>query len=145
MGTHWATSCSNMSQRQITRCLQVRRLVAATSCCDTSQRQIASCVQETFGENLCLCNRILSPRRVVQILFDLIFCNMLLRQNSVSETKIFTKILQYTRSDLSLRRVVATCCCNLSSSVPTFTASNLSNELEAFLSLYQWYAQPQKC
>ena len=42
---------------------------------------------------------------------------MLLRQNSVAETKIFTKILQHTRSDLSLRRAVATCCCNLSPSV----------------------------
>ena len=42
---------------------------------------------------------------------------MLLRQNSVAETKIFTKILQYTRSDLSLRRAVAICCCNLSPSV----------------------------
>ena len=42
---------------------------------------------------------------------------MLLRQNSVAETKIFTKILQHTRSDLSLRRAVATCCYNLSPSV----------------------------
>ena len=42
---------------------------------------------------------------------NLIFYNMLLRQNSVAETKIFTKFLQYTRSDWSLRRVVATCCC----------------------------------
>ena len=37
--------------------------------------------------------------------------------NSVAATKIFTKILQYTRSDLSLQRVAATCCCNLSPSV----------------------------
>ena len=29
-------------------------------------------------------------------------CDLLRRQNSVAETKIFTKILQYTRSDLSL-------------------------------------------
>ena len=42
---------------------------------------------------------------------------MLLGQNSVAETKIFTKLLPYKRSDLSLRRVVATCCCNLSPSV----------------------------
>ena len=37
--------------------------------------------------------------------------------NSVAATKIFTKILQYTESDLSLQRVTATCCCNLSPSV----------------------------
>ena len=58
------------------------------------------------------------PWQVAQILSNLIFCNMLLRQNSwYAETKIFTKILQYTRSDLSLRRVVVTCCCNLLPSV----------------------------
>ena len=34
---------------------------------------------------------------------DLIFCDLLQRQNSVAETKIFTKILQHARSDLSLR------------------------------------------
>ena len=37
--------------------------------------------------------------------------------NSVAATKIFTKILWYTRSDVSLQRVAATCCCNLSPSV----------------------------
>ena len=114
---HYAASCSNKSRWQITLCVQVRRLVAATCCGDTSQRQIASCVREKFCENLCLCNRILSPRKVAQILSDLIFCNMLLRQNSAAETKIFTKILKYTRSDLSLLCVAATCCCNLSPSV----------------------------
>ena len=67
---------------------QVRRLVAATRCGDTSKRQIASCVLENFCENLCLCNRNLSQK------FCLIwfFCNMLLRQNSVAETKIFTPV-----------------------------------------------------
>ena len=34
--------------------------------------------------------------------------------NSVAATKIFAKILQYTRSDLPLQYVAATCCCNLS-------------------------------
>ena len=56
-----------------------------------------------FCENFCRCNRILSPQQVAQIQSDLIFCYLLQRQNSVTETKIFTKILQYTRSDLSLR------------------------------------------
>ena len=37
--------------------------------------------------------------------------------NSVAATKIFTKILQYTRRDLSLQYVAATCRCNLSPSV----------------------------
>ena len=35
-------------------------------------------------------------------LYDLIFCDMLLRQNSVAETKIFIKIVQYKQSDLLL-------------------------------------------
>ena len=39
-------------------------------------------------------------------------CDLLLRQDSVAETKIFTKIFLYTRSDLSLRHVAVTCCCN---------------------------------
>ena len=34
-------------------------------------------------------------------LTSLILCNLLQRQNVVAETKIFTKILQNTRSDLS--------------------------------------------
>ena len=101
-------------RRQITWCVQVRQQVAATCCGDTLQRQIASCVLGKSCENLCLCNRILLLQQVAPILFDLIFCNMSLRQNSVAETKIFTKCLQYTRSDLLLRRVVATCCCHLS-------------------------------
>ena len=40
--------------------------------------------------------------KVAQILSDLIFCDLLQRQNYVAEIKIFTKILQHTRSDLSL-------------------------------------------
>ena len=38
------------------------------------------------------------------------FSDLLQRQNSVVETKIFTNILQTTPSDLPLRRVAATCC-----------------------------------
>ena len=60
----------------------------------------------------------LSPQQVAKILSDLIFfCHMLLRQNSFAKTKIFSKILQYTRSDLSLRRVAETCFCDLSPKV----------------------------
>ena len=39
-----------------------------------------------------------------------LFRDLLQRQNSVVETKIFTNILQTTPSDLSLRRDAATCC-----------------------------------
>ena len=74
--------------------------VAATCGRDFLQRQIASCVLETFCENLCGCNRIFSPQQVAQFFF--------LRQNSVAETKIFTKGLQHTRSDLSQRHMAAT-------------------------------------
>ena len=76
---------------------------------DTSQWQIAWCVLRLVNScaNLCLSNRILSPQQVAQIQSDLIFCDLLPRQNYVAETKIFTKILQYTQNDLSQRRVAA--------------------------------------
>ena len=65
-----------------------------------------------FCENLCRCNRILSPQQVAQIQSDLIFCDLFQRQNSVAETEIFTKILQYTeaicRCDVSPHLVAAT-------------------------------------
>ena len=103
-----ATSRGNRSL-----CVQVRRLVAATRYGDMSQRQIASCVQENFCENLCLCNRVLSQQQVTQILSDLIFCDLLQRQNYVAETKIFTKFSStheaICRCDVSLQRVAATC------------------------------------
>ena len=79
---------------------------------DKLRRQIALSVLENFSANFCGCKRILLQQQIVQIQSDLIFCDLLQRQNSVAATKIFTQILQYTRSDLSLRRVVPTCCCN---------------------------------
>ena len=39
---------------------------------DKLQQQITSCVLEKFWENLCLCNRILSPQQVAQILTGLL-------------------------------------------------------------------------
>ena len=39
---------------------------------------MALCVLENFGENLCLCNTILSPQQVAQIPSDLIIFDMLL-------------------------------------------------------------------
>ena len=51
-----------------------------------------------------LCNRILSPQQVAQILSDLIFLR------HVAAPKIFAKIVQYTR-------VATTCYCNMSPSV----------------------------
>ena len=91
---------------------------------DKFRRQIAPSVLENFCENLCGCKRILFPQQVVQIQSDLIFCNLLQRQNSVAAIKIFTQILQYTQSDLSLRGVAATCCCNYSPDL--YTRSDLS-------------------
>ena len=58
------------------------------------------------------CNIIIAPIQSDSILWDL-----LQWQNSVEETKIFTKILQYKQRNLSLRCVEATCCCNLSVSI----------------------------
>ena len=77
------------------------------------QWQIALCELENFCENLCLGNRILL-QQVAQIQPDSILWDLLRWQNSVEETKIFTKILQYKQRKLSLQRVEAVCCSNLS-------------------------------
>ena len=103
--------------------------MAATRCSDTSQRQIASCVLENFCENPCLRNIVLSLQQVAKNQIRQNLCELLLRQNSVAGTKIFTKILLHTRSDLSLRRVAVTCCCNLSPDL--YTWSDLSPRLVA--------------
>ena len=64
-----------------------------------------------FLVKICLCNSILSLQQVAQILSDLMFLR------HVAATKIFAKIIHYTGSDLSLRRIAATCYCKLSPSV----------------------------
>ena len=80
----------------------------ATSCTHMSLRQIASCVLETFLKSLSLRqNFVAATSRKKKTL-----CDLLGRQNSVAATESFTKGLQYTRSDLSLQKVAATCCCN---------------------------------
>ena len=79
--------------------VQVWQLVAAKN---------RLCVLENVCEDLCLCYLVLLPWQVAQIVSDLIFCVMLHQQNSVAGTKIFTKILLYKQSDLSLRCVAAT-------------------------------------
>ena len=80
----------------------------AISCCNYLR------VLENFCGNLCLSNRVLSPQGVVQIQSDLILCDLLWRQNSVSETETFTKKFSRTHKvtcscDLSPQRVAATC------------------------------------
>ena len=85
------------------RSVHIRRHVAGTN------RFV--CTGEFLWKSLSL-QQNLSPQQVAQIQSDLIFCDLLQRQNSVAETKIFTKILQYTRSDLALRRVASPCSCN---------------------------------
>ena len=82
----------------LVRSVHTRRQVAATY---MSRRHVAATV------NRSVCMQPMLPQQVAQIQSDLIFCDLLQRQNSVSETKIFTKILQYTRSYLSLRRVAS--------------------------------------
>ena len=111
------------------RSVHTWRQVAATRCSDTSQRQIASCVLENFCENLCLRNIILLLQQVAKNQIRQNLCDLLLRQNSVAETKIFTKSFLYTRGDLSLRRVAVTYCCNQSTNL--YTWSDLSPRLVA--------------
>ena len=116
--SHLYGSCCNFI-----RSIHTRRQVAATCQDDTSQRQIGSCVLENFCENHSLCNRILSQEHVAKNQIRQNLCDLSRRQNSVAKTKIFTKFLQYTRSDLLLRCVAATCCCNLSPDL--YTESNI--------------------
>ena len=99
-------ACAFSRQKGVLRSEPTRRQVAVTRCDDTSQRQIPSCVLENFCENLCLRNRILSQQQVAQNQIKLNLWDLLRRQNSVAETKICIWIHRYTRSDLSLRRVV---------------------------------------
>ena len=95
----------------------------ATSCSNTLRRHIGGTnrfpvywrisVKISVSET-----EFLSPQQVAQVLSDVgFFCDMLLRQNSFAKTKIFSDILQYTRSDFSLRRVAETCFCDLSPKV----------------------------
>ena len=67
---------------------------------------------ENIYENLCPHNRILSPQQVAQIQSDLIFCDLLQRQNSVVETKVLIKFSStheaICRYDVSPHRVAAT-------------------------------------
>lgn len=72
--------------------MHLRQQVATTCHGNTSQQQITSCVLDNFCENLCLWNRVLSPQQAAQIRYHLIFYDWLQQQNSVPETRIFTKI-----------------------------------------------------
>ena len=70
----------------------------------------------------------LSRRSVAQIQSDLIFLRLVAATKICAETKIFTIILQYTRSDLSPHRVAATSCpaCTHGVSVAATSCCNLS-------------------
>ena len=105
------------------------------SCCNNLH------VLETFCGNLCLSNRVLSPQGVAQIQSDLILCDLLWRQNFVSETETFTKKFSRTHKvtcscDLSPQRVAATCRL-VCSALKTFAAFHSGehtqwNEVEAW-------------
>jgi len=112
------------------RSVHTRRQVAG----DTSQWQIAACVLENFYENLRLQqNFVTATSRKNQIRLNL--CDLLWQQNFVAVTTIFTKILQYTPNNSMLKRVAATCCCNLSPSV--------YRPLWSMLTIYSCYIQFQ--
>ena len=89
---------------------------SATSCSNTSQRQIASCVETDFHKiSPVQQNFVAATSRTNSLRFD--FLQHVAATKFCCRDKDFTKCLQYTRSDLSLWHVVATCCCNLSLSV----------------------------
>ena len=89
MGTHKVTSCSNMS----------RWHVVVTNC--------SVCTGEFLWKSLLLQqNFVIATSCTNSVWFDFLWL--------VGVTKIFTKILQYTWSDLSLWPVASLCCCNYS-------------------------------
>ena len=105
------TSCSDCDRSlcvwvhvQIRQQLQV----AATCCGDTSQQQIASSVLEKFCENLCICNRILSPRQVTQntVWFDFL---QLVAATKFRCRKSKNSLLHTNRFVTATCRVAATC------------------------------------
>ena len=101
--THYATSL-----RQITQCVQVGWLVAATRRSDKSLRMYWRIF---FWKCLPLRQNFVAATSQKKYMF-IYMCDLLRLQNSVAAAKIFTKILQYTRGDLSLQNVAATCCYN---------------------------------
>ena len=88
--------------------MHTTRQVAVTYYSDLLQRQILPCVVENFCENLWLRNRILLGQHVTKNQIRQNWCNLSRQENSFAETKIFTKILQDSRSNLSLWCVAAT-------------------------------------
>ena len=113
----------------------------ATSCSNMSRRHVAAtnrfvCTGEFLWKSLSLHNLswILSQQHVAKNQIRQNLCDLGRQQNSVAETNIFTKFLQYTQSNLSLRylnlllqlvarpvhtewSVAVNCCCNLLPSV----------------------------
>ena len=112
------------------RSVLTRRQVEGKCRGDELQRQIALCVLENLCKNRCLCNRILSPQKLAQIVWFLIFCDLLqatkfycgdrfLQKSCSTHEAICLRnvMLQLVAwsvqtqwlSDLSTRRVAATC------------------------------------
>ena len=70
------------------------------------------------------------PLHVSPIQTDLILCNVLQGQNAIMETKIFTKISQYTWSNLLLRHVTANWGSDLSSLCVALTCQLVCSDLK---------------
>lgn len=68
--------------------------------------------KSNFSERLFFRDRILLPRRATKIHTDLILCDLLKRQNSVVETKIYIK-----NSNTDIKQFTATWCSDMSLSV----------------------------
>ena len=109
-------------QLRITPCVQVRRLVAATH----HSNKLLLVYWRIFVKKLFVCcNSILSGNKSHKFCLISFFCNMLLQQNSFAETHLFSQKFSnqegICRCDV-LRRVPATCSCNLSPGVYRPTA-----------------------
>ena len=107
----------------------------ATSSCNTLRRHVAATNRSLYTREFL--SKSLSPqqtfvratsRKKSKIRLNL--CDLLRRQNSVAAIKIFTKNSPVLRSDLSLQRVVATCCCNLSP-IPTLRSVHTRRQVAA--------------
>ena len=121
------SGCSGKLQQQVVATYHsvcAGRASTICSCSNTSWWHVAGTnyfvhTGEFFWKSLSLqqnSNVVIVTSHTNSVWFDFLQQVMLLWQNSVEETD-FGKKFQYTRTDLSLRWVPATCCYNLSPSV----------------------------
>ena len=127
--------------REITLCVQVRRKITETSCTtcysDKSLRVFWRILVGIFvlATEFCSCNKL---HKLSLIWFCVTCCDIRgWQQNSVADTKLLTKILQYIQIDLQC--VAATCCQVCSWAVLKIILCTIHNH-----NSYCWFAADYK-